>query len=73
MILPMVAPRSSPHRVHVDLRRVQLQVPEKDTAEIVVIILPGMGQEGVKVPPAFADDLRQTDDFRPRPQDDQQL
>ena len=61
------------HGIQADLRGRQLQVPEKDAVQIVVVVLAGMGQEAVKVLPALLDDRRQADDLRPGAHDDEQL
>lgn len=62
-----------PHRVQVDVRVSQLQVVEKHTVEVVVVILAGMGQESVKILPALGDDCGQADNLRPGAHDDQKL
>ena len=62
-----------PHRVQVDVRVVQFQVMEEHTVEVVVVVLAGVGQEGVKILPALGDDRGQADDLRPGAHDDQQL
>ena len=52
-----------PHRVQVDVRVVQFQVMEEHTVEVVVVVLAGVGQEGVKILPALGDDRGQADDL----------
>ena len=59
-----------PHRVQVDVRVGQLQVVEEHAVEVVVIVLAGVGQEGVKILPALGDDRGQADDLRPGAHDD---
>ena len=59
--------------VEVDLRVVQAQVVEEDTVQIVVVVLPGVGQDHVKIPAGLVDDRRQTDDFGPGTHNDQEL
>ena len=61
------------HGVHVDLRICELQVAEEHAVEVVVVVLPRMGEDGVKVLAALFDDRRQTDDLRARAHDDEQL
>ena len=62
-----------PHRVQVDVRVVQLQVVEEHTVEVVVVILAGVGQEGIEILPALGDDRGQADDLRPGSHDDEKL
>ena len=62
-----------PHRVQVDIWVSQLQVAEEHTVEVVVVVLAGVGQEGVEILPALGDDRGQADDLRPGAHDDQQL
>ena len=62
-----------PHRVQVDVRVVQLQVVEEHTVEVVVVVLAGVGQEGVEILPALGDDRGQTDDLRAGTDDDEKL
>ena len=62
-----------PHRVQVDVRVGQLQVVEEHTVEVVVVVLAGVGQEGVKILPALGDDRRKADDLRPSAHDDEKL
>lgn len=62
-----------PHRVQVDVRVVQLQVVEEHTVEVVVVILAGVGQEGIEILPALGDDRGQADDLRPGAHDDEKL
>ena len=59
--------------IHVDLRIGELQVFEKDTVEVVVVVLAGMGEDTVEILSAFVDDGCQTDNLRARANDDQQL
>ena len=62
-----------PHRVQVDVRVVQFQVMEEHTVEVVVVVLAGVGQEGVKILPALGDDRGQADNLRPGAHDDEKL
>ena len=62
-----------PHRVQVDVRVGQLQVVEEHTVEVVVVVLAGVGQEGVEILPALGDDRSQADDLRPGAHDDEKL
>ena len=66
-------PQRISHRVQIHLRIGQLQVVEKHTVQIVVIVLPRVGQDGVEVVPTFGDHRSQTDDLRPGPDDDKQF
>ena len=61
------------HGVHIDLGVCQLQIVEEYAVEVVVIVLAGVGQNHVKVFAGLVDDRRQTDDFRPRANNNQQL
>ena len=62
-----------PHRVQVDVRVGQLQVVEEHTVEVVVVVLAGVGQEGIEILPALGDDRGQADNLRPGPHDDEKL
>ena len=62
-----------PHRVQVDVRVVQLQVVEEHTVEVIVVILAGVGQEGIEILPALGDDRGQADNLRPGTHDDEKL
>ena len=61
------------HRVQIDVRVGQFQVVEEHTVEVVVVVLAGVGQEGVKILPALGDDRGQADDLRPGAHDDEKL
>ncbi len=61
------------HGVQVDVGVGELQVAEEDAVQGVVVVLPGVRQQAVEVAAALPDDLREADDLRPRPHDDQQL
>ena len=61
------------HGVEIDLRVLQLQIAEEYPVEVVVIVLPGVGQDGIEVLPAFGDHGGQTDDLRPGAHNNQQL
>ena len=62
-----------PHRVQVDVRGVQLQVVEEHTVEVIVVVLAGVGQEGIEILPALGDDRGQADNLRPGTHDDEKL
>ena len=66
-------PQGVPHCGQVDVRVIQLQVVEEHTVEVVVVVLAGVGQEGVEILPALGDDRGQADDLRPGAHDDEQL
>ena len=61
------------HGIHIYFRGIELQILEKDPVEVVVVVLPGVGEDYIEVPPAFADDRGKTDDFRSRSHDDYQF
>ena len=61
------------HRVEVDLRVGQLQVAEEDAVQVVVVVLAGVGQDHVEIPPRLVDHRRQPDDLGPGAHDDEQL
>ena len=65
-------PQVVPDGVHIDVGVLQLQVAEEDAVEVVVVVLPRVGQQRVEVPAGFVDDDRQADDLRPGAHDDQQ-
>ena len=62
-----------PHRVQVDVRVGQLQVMEEHTVEVIVVVLAGVGQEGIEMLPALGDDRGQADDLRPGAHDDEKF
>ena len=62
-----------PYRIQVDVRVVQLQVVEEHTVEVIVVVLAGMGQEGVEILPALGDHRGQADDLRPGSHDNEKL
>ena len=61
------------HGVQIDLRVRQFQILEEHPVQVVVIILAGVGKNGVEINAAFFDDGGQTDDLRPGAHDDEQL
>ena len=61
------------HRVQVDIRVSQLQVLEEHAVQVVVIVLPRMRQQAVKIGAALVYHRRQADDFRAGAHDDQQF
>ena len=62
-----------PHRGQVDVRVIQLQVVEEHAVEVVVVVLAGVGQQGIEILPALGDDCGQADDLRPGTHDDEKL
>ena len=62
-----------PHRIQVDVRVGQLQVVEEHAVEVVVVVLAGVGQQGIEILPALDDDCGQADDLRPGTHDDEKL
>ena len=59
--------------IQIELRIRKSQVFEKDSVQVVVVVLAGMDQDGVKVFAAFFDDCRETDDLRAGAHDDHQF
>lgn len=55
--------------IQIDVRCSKLQIPKKYAAEAVIIILPRMHQQLVKIHVAAFDDLREPDDLRAGPYD----
>ncbi|MPN46961.1 hypothetical protein SDC9_194560 [bioreactor metagenome] len=53
------------HTVKVVVRLAQAKVLKKNTVQPVVVILPGVHQQMVKIAVAAFDDLRQPNDLRP--------
>ena len=62
-----------PHGIHIYFRVLQLQIPEKDAVQVVIVILTSMRQQAVKIFPTFVDDSCQPDYLRARAHDDQQF
>ena len=60
-------------RVQVDLGIVQLEVVEEHAVEIVVVVLPCVRKNRVKIFPALLDHRCQADDLRPCADNDQEL
>ena len=56
--------------IHVHVGVGELQVLEEHTVEVVVVVLPRMGEDAVEVLTAFVDDRSQTDNLRPGTNDD---
>ena len=46
---------------------------EKDAVEVVVVVLPRVGENGVEILAALGNDGGQADDLRPCADDDEQL
>ena len=61
------------HGVHINFRISQLQIMEEHAVQVVVIVLPGVGQNHVKIFPGFVDNSRQADQLRASAHDDQQF
>jgi len=61
------------HSLHVDVRIPEFEVPEEHSVEVVVVVLPRVRQQAVKVRAALVDDGRQPYNFRPRAHNDQEL
>ena len=59
--------------VHIHLRRGDAEIAEKHAVEVIVIVLPGMGENAVKILPALADDGGKADYLRARADDDEKL
>lgn len=62
-----------PHRVQVDVRVVQAQVLEEHPVEVVVIVLPRVGQNRVEILPALGDHRGKADDLRSGAHDDEKF
>ena len=62
-----------PHRVQIDVRVCQAQVLEEHPIEVIVVVLAGVGQDGIEILPALGDHRRQADDLRPGAHDDEQF
>ena len=71
--IPHRLPETVSHGVQVDFRRVKLQILEKHAVEVIVIVLPRMGKEGIKISAALVDHRRKADDLGSCADDDQQL
>ena len=61
------------HGIHVHVGVSKLQVLEEHTVKVIVVVLPGVRQQTVKVLAAFVYHSRQADDFRAGADDDQKL
>ena len=61
------------HHVHIHIGAAQVKVRPKDIVQRLVIVLPGVRHDAVKIVPAPLDGRRQTDNLRARSDDDQQL
>ncbi len=59
--------------VQVDFRFIELKVAEKDAVQRVVVILPGMGENDIKILATFLDYGGQTDNLRTCADDDQKF
>ena len=62
-----------PYCVHIHIRVGKSQIPEENSVQIVVVILPRVGENAVKIFAALVDDRRQTNDLRAGAYDDEQL
>ena len=63
----------SPHGIHIHLRRGEFQILEKHAIKVVIIVLPRVRQNRIKIRPALVNHRRQPDDFRARPDDNKKL
>ena len=61
------------HGLHVYVGIGQLEVLEEHSVEVVVVVLPRMRQQAVKVRAALVDDRRQSYNLRARAHNDQEL
>ena len=61
------------HGVHIYLGLGELEVAEEDAIEIVVVVLPRMGEDYVEIAAALVDDCGKADDFGARAYDDAKL
>jgi len=61
------------HGIHVDFGIGEFEIPEEDTVEVVVVVLPRMCQNAIEILPAFVDHRRQADNLGPRAYDYQQF
>ena len=61
-----------PHCVHIHIRVGKSQVPEENPVQVIIVILPRVGENAVKIFAALVDDRRQTDDLRAGAYDDEQ-
>ena len=59
--------------VHINFRFSKFEVAEEDSVEVVVVVLPGVGEDDVEVSAALADHSREADDLGTRADDYQQL
>lgn len=73
MILPIVATQVIAYGIQIDLGISQLQILEKNPIQVVIIVLPRMSQNHIKIFPTFIDNHRQTDNLRTRPYNNEQL
>ena len=62
-----------PHRIHIHLRCVQLQIVKEHAVQVIIVVLSGVGEDTVKIFPALFDHRRQPNDLRAGAHDDQQL
>ena len=46
---------------------------EKDAVEVIVVVLPRVGKDGIEISAALGDNRRKADDFGARSHDNQQL
>ena len=61
------------HGVHIYLGLGELEVAEEDAVEVVVVVLPRMGEDDVEIAAALVDDCGKADDFGARAHDDAKL
>jgi hypothetical protein len=58
---------------HINVWCIELEVVEEDSIEVVVIVLTGVGQKGVEIFTAFADDGCKTDNLWTGSYDNEEL
>lgn len=61
------------HGIHVDLGVGELEVAEEDAIEVVVIVLPGVGQDDVKIFAALVDGRREANNLGAGADDDEEF
>ncbi len=59
--------------IKINLRVIELQIPEENAVKVVVIILPRVGKDRVEISPALFYHRRKPDDLRTRPDNYQKL
>ena len=59
-----------PHSIHIHVKIGQFQIFEKNPVKIIIIILPGMSQQTIKIQPALINHGSKTNNFRSCSHDD---